>query len=257
MGVFIKKIRRESFSLIELLITISIIAILAGILLPALNKARMRGQMAVCSSNLKQIGNAVFLYTGDFDDWLPVANTVPACGQRAWEWRMELGFYLGIVGGKPELTDTEVVKEHLAFCNGPFRCPSFLLTSPIDLADALKQGGGYGWNFQFAGRYSFDSSGASVRRKAGMVKKPTITVFSGDGPDAGSAATSVNSYSLLYPPNFNSVGGGVYLIGTRHNQGSNIVWGDGHIAHMKKLRLIRGNGGIGWNDPNYYYLLDK
>ena len=202
-------------------------------------------------------GSAVALYAGDFGDYLPVANTLPGNGQRAWEWRMELGPYLGIAGRVLELIDARVAEEHLAFNAGPFHCPSFLQATPADLVSALKQGGGYGWNFQFAGRYAFDAAGLLSRRKMPMVKKPGITALAGDGPDAGSCDTAVNSYSLLYPPNFNSVGGCIYLVGSRHSRGINIAWADGHVAHMEKIPLIRGNGGTGWNDPNYYYLLAK
>ena len=248
---------QHSFTLIELLIVIAIIAILAALLLPALNQARARAQAATCTGNLKQIGSAIVLYAGDFGDYLPVANTLPSNGQRAWEWRMELGPYLGIAGRVIELVDAQVTEEHLAFNAGPFHCPSFLQAVPADPVSALKQGGGYGWNFQFAGRNAFDSTGVLSRRKMPMVKKPAITALAGDGPDAGSCDTAINSYSLLYPPNFNSVGGCIYLVGSRHSRGINLAWADGHVAHMEKLPLIRGNGGTGWNDPNYYYLLAK
>lgn len=62
--------RRHRFSLIELLITVAVIAILAGLLLPALNRAREKARALNCLSNLKQTGMAAISYAGDNEDCL-------------------------------------------------------------------------------------------------------------------------------------------------------------------------------------------
>ena len=62
--------KKNAFTLIELLVVIAIIAILAAILLPALNSARERGRSASCTNNLKQLGLVFYTYENDNDGYL-------------------------------------------------------------------------------------------------------------------------------------------------------------------------------------------
>ena len=100
--------RRHGFTLIELLVVIGIIGILAGLLIPALSKARERGRAIKCLNNAKQIGLAFQLYTDDHDLIPPgrIANFT--------QWDLCVGMY---AGGKEGALSPEARTEL-------FMCPS-------------------------------------------------------------------------------------------------------------------------------------
>ena len=65
---------RQAFTLVELLVVISIIVLLAALLLPVLSHARKKAQAAYCISNLKQVGLAVFMYVDGEGDFFPCVH---------------------------------------------------------------------------------------------------------------------------------------------------------------------------------------
>lgn len=89
------KWQKKGFTLVELLVVISIIALLLAVLMPALNKARKQGRKIVCSSSLRQIGLAFTTYAQNYDDWIVVAKdprssitSGPFAGQESWNFAL-------------------------------------------------------------------------------------------------------------------------------------------------------------------------
>jgi len=92
--------RSKGFTLIELLTVIAIVAILAGLLMPALGAARAKARAAACMSNMKNMGTAVQLYLGDHDDYFPscyiyINGDGSSEGYYHWTAALEAGDYRG------------------------------------------------------------------------------------------------------------------------------------------------------------------
>lgn len=103
----------KGFTLMELLVVITIIAVLAALLMPVLSSAKARAQRTTCLNNLKQINTAMQLYAGDNHDTLPAAPNTAALGYITNEFDV---FYKGLVKNYLGLQDASSPQDKVFAC---------------------------------------------------------------------------------------------------------------------------------------------
>ena len=219
------------FTLIELLIVIAIIAILASMLLPALNQARQTAYGAKCQSNLKQFGTAFALYTQGNDGFYPMAIFPDYAVRNSWLGK--LSEYFGNSGAIVECPATSVKIKAFAeaFNNGNlnWRGPE---------NDAAKA-----YTISYIGNgfliESYVSAAGEVRhQKETRLRNPSNTSVLFDLADTIFQTESDYSFNKMATTQGHFVQpstlatGGKPRVGYPHREASHILWADGHVGRQ-------------------------
>ncbi len=204
---------RNSFTLIELLVVIAIIAILAALLLPALNKARERGKAASCIGNLKQMSANLLMYAENYRGWAPVQKTATDSWYGEYLRSKKIDYTLG---------------------------PEKIMLCPAQNTPRKNY-----WEVNYmANQYLTAQHGVDKTYKLlGATATPSQTMLLMDSP---------NDHMRVINPWATGFTTTILFESTRHNGAANVAYIDGHTGALQRgtLREYRAIVGVApWYHP--------